>query len=127
MAFQKSPPAFSGGERGQNDLQAFHHLGGHHKRREDHPPEIRLLEVLELNNRFHLRNLNEVPNLNQCFLPCKKVRLSVQGASHPEDIFRRHVGIDHGGLEVPVAEELLEVPSFKLIRFLLANKALKTL
>ena len=32
---------------------------------------------------------------------------SIQGASHAQDILSGDMGVDHGGLEVPVAEEFL--------------------
>jgi len=60
IPLQKGPPPFRPGQGFQDHPQAFRYLGGDHKGVEDHPPEVRPLQVLQLNDRLDLRNLDQV-------------------------------------------------------------------
>ena len=35
------------------------------------------------------------------------MRLSIQGATHPQNVLAGHVGVNHGGLQIDVAEQVL--------------------
>jgi hypothetical protein len=58
MALKKYPPPFRPRERSEDRLQAAFHLPGDHERIQDHPPEMSILKILQLDDSLNLRNLD---------------------------------------------------------------------
>lgn len=51
------------------------------------------------------------------------IAFSVQGTSHAENVSARHMGIDHGGLERCVPQELLDCPDIVALFQEMSGKA----
>ena len=58
MPFQKYSPPFRPAERSQDSLQAVLHLPGDYEGVQDHPPQMGILKVFQLNDRFDLRDFD---------------------------------------------------------------------
>jgi len=60
VPFEEDPPSFCSGETGQDSFEVFMDLFGDYKSLVDHPAEVRIPQVIKLDDGLDFRDLDEV-------------------------------------------------------------------